>query len=204
MTTIVYPTDARRPSEVTPRIIFKNAQFDAGPFSSYQQGYARSGAQLGMILNYRQLSNADVQELIGLFLGLQGVENRIELEDWGYEAQGTYTGTPLIKGADQTGTTLETDGWTAGITLKRGNRFHFQNGNGHKELKIITADTVVDGSGNASIPIFPDIHTSPADNQALEIAAPVGTFKLVSNPFEWTDLPGNNHNFSVEFLESAP
>lgn len=105
---------------------------------------------------------------------------------------GPLGGTPLVNGAAQTGSSLITDGWTASAAnrLKKGDVFTIasvygvnpQSRQSTGELRqfVVTADVASDGSGNATIPIWPPITISgayqtvtaaPADNAAL---TPVG------------------------------
>lgn len=104
--------------------------------------------------------------------------------------KGTATGTPLINGASQTGSSLVTDGWTASQTpiLKKGDVFtlagvHSVNpvsylSTGNLQQFTVTADANSDGSGNATLSISPAITTSgayqtvdasPADNAAITV-----------------------------------
>ena len=101
---------------------------------------------------------------------------------------GQRGGTPLVNGAAQTGSSLITDGWTAAAAnrVKKGDVFTIagvyavnpQNRQSTGVLRqfVVTADTSSDGSGNATIPIFPAITATgayqtvdavPADNAAL-------------------------------------
>lgn len=103
---------------------------------------------------------------------------------------GNLGGTPLVNGADQTGSSLTTDGWTASITdvLKKGDIITLDGVNAVNPLTgqstgrlrqfVVTADVASDGSGNATIPISPSIVTSgprktvtgsPADNAVILI-----------------------------------
>lgn len=84
---------------------------------------------------------------------------------------GAHGGTPLIKGADQTGSSLLTDGWDTSVTglLKEGDviyidamleinpQSYIPNGS-RKMAFVVTADVDSDGSGNATIPISPSIN----------------------------------------------
>lgn len=109
---------------------------------------------------------------------------------------GPLGGTPLVNGASQTGSSLVTDGWTAAAAsrLKKGDVFTIasvkavnpQNYRSTTQLQqfVVTADTSSDGSGNATIPIYPPIITSgayqtvdsaPADNAALTVVGAANT-----------------------------
>jgi len=103
--------------------------------------------------------------------------------DW-YETQNTWThtigplgGTPAVNGPNQTGSTLITNGWTsaAGLRLKKGDvisivgvyavnpmtRVIYGGSNSGLRQFVVTADVYSDGSGNATIPIFPSIIPAP-------------------------------------------
>lgn len=109
---------------------------------------------------------------------------------------GPLGGTPLVNGASQTGASLITDGWTASAAarLKKGDVFTIAgvfmanavSGATQSNLQqfVVTADVSSDGSGNATIPIYPSIVTSgptktvsgsPADNAALTIVGAANT-----------------------------
>lgn len=87
---------------------------------------------------------------------------------------GTYTGTPLVKGASQTGSSLATDGWTSGgATLNRGDVFTIGSGatgcyavnvQGYQNTTLLqqftVTQTVSDSTGDMTIAISPPIVTS--------------------------------------------
>jgi len=109
---------------------------------------------------------------------------------------GALGGTPLVNGADQTGASLITDGWTAAAAnrLKAGDVFTIAGVNavnpiskvstGSLQQFVVTADCASDGSGNATISISPSITTSgalqtvsgsPADNAAITVVGSAST-----------------------------
>lgn len=104
---------------------------------------------------------------------------------------GLLGGTPLISGAGQTGTSLATKGWTASVTglLNIGDCFTIAGVNavnpitkqstGSLQQFIVTAIANSDGSGNATLSIYPAITTSgplqtvtagPAANAAMTMS----------------------------------
>jgi len=88
--------------------------------------------------------------------------------------QGLGGGTPLVNGASQTGSSLITDGWTISVnTLKAGDYFSIAN-----TLYMNLQDVTADGSGNATFDIYPSLRTSPANDAALDLTSPLGTFRL--------------------------
>lgn len=85
-------------------------------------------------------------------------------------ALGDY-GTPRVKGANQVGTTLLTDGWPAGYVFKFGSWLHYETGT-FRMLHTTTATAIADGSGNMSIPVRHAIRKSPPDNALLTLERP--------------------------------
>jgi hypothetical protein len=94
--------------------------------------------------------------------------------------RGTGAGTPLVNGASQTGANLVTDGWgTSQVVLKKGDFFSL----GQRLYSVLT-DTTSDGSGNATLDIFPNLRESPANNAALTLTNPTGLFRLEDSSVE--------------------
>ena len=119
----------------------------------------------------------DVQELLVTIEDLYTTGATCSLSHYllpgsGLAANGAGGGTPLVNGADQSGTSLITDGWTASaaVRMKAGDCFTVA---GLDVLFRATADISSDGSGNATITIEPPIvaGSSPANNAALTIAS---------------------------------
>lgn len=141
------------------------------------EAYARVWAAWGLSLNGRE----------GSFL--MGDPARVR-------PRGVGTGTPLVKGAGQTGQVLATDGWTAGQTgiLKAGD--YIQLGSGATAyLHMVLADANSDGSGNATLDIWPRLRVTPADNAPITVTNPVGRWRLASNRVGWDVAAGQLYGF---------
>lgn len=121
---------------------------------------------------------------------------------------GIATGTPLVKGASQSGTSLITQGWTASQTaiLKDGDIFTIadvfavnpitKQSTGALQQFVVTADANSDGSTDSTLSISPTILATtdyqtvdalPADNAVITV---LGT-------------GGSSYKNSLAFLESA-
>jgi hypothetical protein len=110
---------------------------------------------------------------------------------------GTYGGTPLVNSANQTGSTLVTDGWSSGAsTLNKGDNFTIGSGatgvygvnpqsyQSTTQLQdFVVTQTISDTTGAMSISISPPIITSgpfqtvvasPADNATINVAGASG------------------------------
>jgi len=91
-----------------------------------------------------------------------------------YHTQGTATGTPQVDGASQTGSTLNTEGWTASVTgiLAQGDIFtiadvYSVNPISKESTRVlqpftVTAAATSNASGDAALSISPAITTSGA------------------------------------------
>lgn len=98
------------------------------------------------------------------------------------------TGTPLVNGAAQTGSTLAVKGFRPGYVVREGQFFSILTGGRHY-LHMATAITVANGSGLASVPVFPMLRVSPADNAPCHFAKPMIQGSLSGNEQAWVRLP---------------
>lgn len=107
---------------------------------------------------------------------------------------GTQGGTPLVNGANQTGSSINSKGWTASVTnvLVKGDIITFagvhrinpltRQSTGDLRQFVVTANVSSDGSGNAAIPVacvdgdgitltgpYQTVDVSPADSAAITV-----------------------------------
>lgn len=138
----------------------------------------------GLFQDATQIRKQYREGLVGITAGFGAVYETTLIPS---HTPGTLGGTPLVNGANQTGSSLVTDGWTASAAvLKKGDIFTIAGVNRvHPETKadtgelqqfVATADGTADGTGNLTISISPSITTSgakqnvtgsPADNAAI-------------------------------------
>ena len=99
--------------------------------------------------------------------------------------RGNPVGTPLVNGASQpvNGQTLVTDGWTpSAVNVLRAHDY-IQIGTGAAaRLYVNMTDVDADGSGNATLDIWPGLRESPADNTPIITSNAQGVFKLMGRP----------------------
>lgn len=158
------------------------------PFSREQQVYAHQGDWWEVDVSLPAMKRADAEPWVAFLLALNGREGTFLLgEPINTAPRGVGTGTPLVKGASQTGRTLLTDGWTISQTgiLKAGDWFQLGTGSSSRLHKVVQ-DADSDGSGNATLEIWPRLRVSPADNAALTVSSPKGVFRLAGNMREWS------------------
>lgn len=197
MTTYAFPSVTPSTTEI--ELISNTAAF-LSPFSGAIQTLDRGGERWQVTMSFLTLSGSDRSTLIGFLGKLNGQQHRVTLPNHAEPQLGVLTGTPLVAGAGQTGTSLNIDGCTAGQTgwIKAGDWFSV-NG----ELKMCVADANSDGGGNVTVSFIPRLRAAPADNAPLTVALGTGTFVLASNSIKWSNRPGPTHfsDLSVQFIE---
>ena len=92
------------------------------------------------------------------------------------------TDTVLVNGATSSGNTLAIDSAPASRTgyLKAGDYMQVGTGTSRQLFKVL-ADVNTNGSGQATVDIWPDVRTSIANNAAVTVENTKGTFRLASN-----------------------
>lgn len=201
------PTVYAFPAAITPNSNgFEYTANDAvmrSPLSGFVQ---TSGRGQGDYWRYRgvfhNLTTVNANLLRAFLVRLGGRQHRFTIHDHDHTQQGLLAGTPLVDGASQTGTTLNTKGWTPGTTIKAGDYCAFLNGNGRQELKMVMADVTADTAGLMALEVRPSIHASPADEASLDVTAPVGTFML-AGPVRWGKEPGDMVSLTLEAVEDV-
>ena len=140
------------------------------------------------------------EEWIAFALSLRGRKGTFLAGDpSGRIPRGVGGGTPLVKGAGQTGSTLLLDGCPISTTnwLKKGDYFQLGTGSSARLHKLIeNANT--NASGEVTLEFVPTLRTSPADNAPLIITNAKGLFRMDSNTVPWT-ADGNGQFYSYSF-----
>lgn len=171
--------------EITPNAI---AGVSGSPFSGSQQVYDwqaafwRANARLP-----EDMSRADAEDWIGFLVSLNGHEGSLLAGDpLGASPRGTWAGTPLVKAAHSALVkVVAMDGFTAAATGKRGDWIQFGTGSASR-LHKVTKDFTADGSGEASVDIWPGLRASLADNATFVTSGAVGLWKLAVPGVPWT------------------
>lgn len=158
----------------------------ASPFTGVQQVYAYTGQFWEVDVTLRPMSRDEAELWITFFMKLRGAYGTFLMGDPnGATARGVATGTPLVNGASQTGSSLITDGWTAGVTniLKAGDYIQLGSAGTSRLYKVLD-DVNSDGSGNATLNIWPSLRSSPTNNAPIIVSDCKSVFRL-STPNTW-------------------
>lgn len=179
---ITYPIDW--PHGLRPRSIEWKAEnsvvYTESPFSKKLKIYDFGGKRWRATVTLPVMELANARRWIAWFLSLNGIEGTFYLKPSLESAPtGSALGTPLVKGGSQTGQSLETDGWDANQSqaLKAGDWIQVGS-----FLYRTLRDVAVDGSGNATIDIWPNLRSSPSDNAPVIIYDTKGLFRLEQIP----------------------
>ena len=138
----------------------------------------------GLLNPIPEISDQYRRGVIGKALGFTWQEDNSLLA----HTVGVNAGAPLVNGANQTGSSVVCDAWTATGTVKQGDSVQFAGVYGVNPLTyestgvlqnfVITADTTADGAGNITLPIWPaivltgstqNVTNAPADNAAVTV-----------------------------------
>lgn len=185
-------------SKLSPRTVVAAS---ASPFTGQQQVYRHQGEWWEFEAGLPPMRRAVAEGWIAALTSLFGKHGTFLFGDPDAKAAfGTFTGTPLVNGAGQSGNGLATKGWTAGITLKAGNYIQIGSGSTTRLYKLLK-DAVVDGGGLASLDIFPRLRESPAADAAITTSNCRGVFRL-SAPFEWSADQLSNYGVSFSGIEA--
>jgi hypothetical protein len=178
------------PATATRRLRFRQTAAVAvgqSPYTYAQQVQRRQGQVWTVEVEYPPLERAAAEALHAALCSLNGREGTFLFGDYAHQSpRGTATGTPLVKGASQTGEDLITDGWSNSITgiLKAGDWIQLGSGSTARLYKVL-ADANSNGSGEATLTLWPRIFTAWADNAALTLSYPKGNFRLTTDGHEW-------------------
>ena len=202
MTTIAYPTLSRFPSSLQWGLS-SNTQALESPLTGSVQTVELPGARWQFVLAYPSLEEQDAALLQSFLVRLRGQANRFTCFNFARPVpRGTALGTPLVNNASgspaelQSGSSLITNGWTAGATLKDGDFFSVNS-----ELKMCVADSVADGSGNMTITFEPPLRSSPPHAAPITTDRPTAVFMLTEPTSLWNSRPGVFTDFSVQAME---
>lgn len=151
------------------------------PSSYAQQVQKFSGQMWRAEVTLPAMAREDAEQFISFLLKLNGKEGTFLLGDLSAKTpRGTAGGTPLVNGANQTGQTLVTDGWSNSQTvLKAGDYIQI----GQRLYKVLD-DVTSDGSGNATFSIWPRLRESPSDNATIITSNCVGLFRLADSDYQ--------------------
>lgn len=178
-----------------------NTQSFESPLSKVRQRVLLGGARWNATYTLPKMNRHSMRLWQAFLLSLEGGVNTF----YGFDPDAKYPlgsagGIPLVNGANQTGSSLITDGWPHSVNgvLLAGDYF----GAGG-EMKMVMSDVNTDGSGNATINFKPAFRNSPADNAPLTLINPTCTMVLIDDKQSmWqADANGIYNEFTFSAVE---
>lgn len=169
------------------------------PFTGTQQVQFWGGEWWSFDIELKANRGQQARALGAFLTALRGVVGTFLL-DVPQRALGTV-GAPLVNGAGQTGGALVTDGWTPSITAMQSGDFFSLGSGADTKLYQLTADVVVNGSGQATLQFVPNLRASPADNAALAVVAPRALLRPQST-IPYDPAPGPFFRVSFTAIEA--
>jgi hypothetical protein len=153
------------------------------PFSGQRQIQRQGFQAWRFTVEYPSMTKAQARQWLAALMSLEGQSGTFLFGDpvWKTPA-GTWAGTPVVNGVGQTGSSLALSGFTAGATVKAGDNFQISSGE-FARLHTVLTDAVADGSGLATLDIWPRHRSSPGSGDPVTASSPKGVFQLATDDF---------------------
>ena len=177
------------------------------PFTYQQQVVAHPGQRWAASISLPPMKRPDAEYWVAFLLSLKGQIGTFLLGDPNcVTAQGsasTTPGTPLVNGAGQTGDTLIIDGLPVSTTgyLLPGDYIQLGSSTTTQFYKVLTqVNTSV--SGGATLDLWPNLRSSPADNATIIVANTKGRFRLKDNVTQWGINEISSYGITFDCVEA--
>lgn len=113
--------------------------------------------------------------------------------------QGGAGGSPKVDGAGQTGTSVNTDGWTPSTNvLKAGDILKYS---GHNKVYMMTEDADADGSGDATLVHYPPLMAAIGNNEVIAVLNVPFTVQLADDVSKYAVRGPLLYNFKMSMME---
>jgi hypothetical protein len=155
------------------------------PFTLKEQYYEYSGKKFRVSVQYPPMTAEQFKPVRAFLLSLRGSVGYFSMGDPANASPlGSAPGTPLANGTGTLGgNTFATKGWTPSQSniLRAGDEFQVES-----FCYTNLTDVNSDGSGNATLDIWPSLHTAVANNAAITTSAPKSLWVLDDDSVEWS------------------
>lgn len=177
---------------------------ERSPFTYASQAQASAGQMWQADVTLPPMKRTDAEAWVAWLVSLRGSFGTFLMGDpIGATPRGAGGGTPLVNGSSQTGQDLNIDGCTPDITgwLKAGDYVQLGSA-GSATLHKVLADVSTNGSGEATLTLWPHIRTAPSDNAAVTISNTVGRWRLASSESSWSVNEASIYGISFSCMEA--
>jgi hypothetical protein len=161
-------------------IDFGNTQ--QGPLGGAAQRVNRLGGRWRCAVTLPPMRLADAREWAAALT--RGLRNGVSWQICEPEEAPRIPGAVLVNGGTQAGNALIVDGGTAGYVAKVGQWASILTG-GQRYLYQLAASTQLSGTGTGTLQLEPALRVQPADNDPVELGAPL-IEGLIAAPPGWS------------------
>lgn len=164
--------------------------YSRSPFTFAGQTHVYPGKMWSIDVTLPPMKRTDAEKWIAWLVSLKGQQGTFYMGDQLAQlpmGSARDSDTILINGATSSGATLAIDDAPASQTgyLKAGDYLHVGTGSARQLFKAL-ADVNTDGTGAATVDVWPNVRTSIADNAAVTVQASQGVFRLATNEQAWS------------------
>lgn len=164
--------------------------YSRSPFTFAGQAHVYPGKMWELDVTLPPMKRTDAEKWIAWLVSLKGQQGTFYMGDQLAQfpmGSARDSDTILINGATSSGDTLAIDDAPASQTgyLKAGDYLHVGTGFARQLFKVL-ADVNTDGTGAATVDVWPNVRTSIANNAAVTVQAPQGVFRLATNEQAWS------------------
>jgi len=164
--------------------------YSRSPFTFSGEAFEYAGKMFQADVTLPPMRRSDAAQWIAWLVSMKGQVGTFYLGD---PAAVTPLGsardadTILVNGAVSSGNTITIDSAPASQTgyLKAGDYMHIGSGADRQLFKVLQ-DVDTDGSGGATVDVWPDVRTTILDNAAVNVENTQGVFRLASNEQSWS------------------
>ena len=163
-------------------------------YTGQQQVYDWQNSWMKASLSMPPMRPALAMQWIGFLSACQGVANVFQFGDpLALAPRGTGSGTPVVDGAGQNGTTLATRGWTpSSAVLLAGDWLQI----GYRLYRTVL-DVTADAGGRAVLNLATGVKDAPLDGTAITLNSTKGLWRLDSNNPQWSI--GGQRMYDIHF-----
>jgi len=176
----------------------------SSPFTYAQKVYAYPGQRWSASVSIPPVHRDLAEPWIAFLTALRGQYGTFLMGDPNATSpQGAASGTLLIKGASQTGGSINCDdAENDTLILKAGDYVQLGTTAATRTLHKLLQDVTSDGSGNFTMEIWPHVRTSPSDDSTITYTNTVGRWRLASNETEWSIDAATKYGISFDCVEA--
>lgn len=180
--------------------------YSRSPFTFAGQVHAYTGKAWQADVTLPAMNRSDAEQWVAWLISLKGQLGTFYLGD---PLATTPLGSArnsdgiLVDGAVSSGDTIDIDGAPTSQTdyLKAGDYLQIGTGTSRQLFKVL-ADVDTDGTGSATVDVWPNVRTTIADNASVTVESTQGIFRLASNEQAYSINEASIYGISFGAIEA--